>query len=78
MGKTKGKIAKNGHAVTRRSCLVLKPRGPVLSKRALQKFDALPKIQNHVQVILHKIKARGHTAVFGTGAQKYIIGRDGW
>ena len=51
---------------------VLKPRGPAL------KFDALPKIQNHVQVILHKVKSRGHTTVFDTGAHKYMIGRDGW
>ena len=71
-------MAKNKHAVTRRSRLFLKPQGPALSKIAVQKFDALPKIQNYVQVIVHNGKARGHTAVFDTGAQQSMIGRDGW
>ena len=71
-------MAKNGCAVTRRSRPVLKPQGPALSKIAVQKFDALPKIQKHVQVIVHNGKARGHTAVFDTGAQQYMIGRDRW
>ena len=78
MGKTKIKMAKNGHAVTQRSRPVLNPRGPDLSKIAVHKFYDLPKIQNHVQVIEHHSKARGHTAVFDTGPHQSMIGQDGW
>ena len=48
------------------------------SKRAVRKFDALPKIQKHGQGIIHNGKARGHTAVFDTGSQKSMIGQDVW
>ena len=44
----------------------------------MQIFDALPKSQKHVQEIAHNRKARGHNAVFDTGAQKLMIGWDGW
>ena len=71
-------MAKNGRAVTRSSRLVLKPQGPGLSKRAVHKFYALLKIQKYVQLIVHNGKARGHTAVYDTGALKYMIGRDGF
>ena len=71
-------MANNGRAVTQRSRPVLKPQGPALIKIAVHKFDALPKFQKHVQVIVHNGKSRGHTAVFDTGAQQSIIGRDGW
>ena len=70
--------AKSGHKVTRRGRLVMKPRGSVGNKRAVQNFDALPKIHKHAQVIVHKKIARGHTSVFDTGAQKSMIGRYGW
>ena len=66
MGKTKRKVVKNGCAVTQRSRPVLKPQGPALSKIAVQKFDALPKVQKHVQVVAQNRKVRGHTAVFDT------------
>ena len=71
-------MAKNGRALTQRSRPVLKPQGTALSKIAVHKFDAIPKIQNNVQVIVHNGKARGPTAVFDTGAQKSMIGRDRW
>ena len=56
----------------------MNPRGPDLSKIAVHKFYDLPKIQNHVQVIEHHSKARGHTAVFDTGPHQSMIGQDGW
>ena len=72
-------MTKNGRAFTLRSRPVLKPQGPARIKRAVRTFDALiSKIQKHVQVIFHNGKGRGHTAVFDTGAQQLIIGRDGW
>ena len=71
-------MAKSRRVVTRRSRLVLRPQGPTLSKKAVRTFDALPKSQKHVQGIVHNRKERGHTAVFDTGAQKSMIGQDGW
>ena len=71
-------MARSGRVVTQRIHPVLKPLGPVRSKRDVQKFDSLPKIQKHVQGIIHNGKYRGHTAVFDTGAQQLMIGRDGW
>ena len=78
MRKSKRKIAKSGHVVTRKSHPVLKPQVSARSKRAVHKFDALPKSQKHVQVIVHNGKARGHTDLFDTGAQQSMIGRYGW
>ena len=43
----------------------------------MRTFDAPPKIQKHVQGIVHNGKARSHTKVFDTGSQQLIIGRDG-
>ena len=41
-------------------------------------FDDLPKSNKHAQGILHDGIERGHNAVFDTGSQKLMIGRDGW
>ena len=71
-------MAKNERVVTQRSHSILKPQGTTCIKRSVQIFDALPKSQNHFQEIAHKRKARGHNAVFDTGAQQLMIGRDGW
>ena len=71
-------MAKNGLKFTRKGRPVLKTRGSVRSKRDVWTLDARPKIHKHAQVIVHDEVARGHTAVFDTGAQQFIIGRDGW
>ena len=78
MGKYKRKMAKSGRVVTLWSRPVLKPQGPVRSKRDVRTFDDLPNSHKHVQGIVHNSKSRGHTAVFDTGAQKSMIGQDGW
>ena len=78
MGKAKNKMAKNGRGITRRSLLDLKPRGSVRSKGAVRKPDAQPNKLRHVHGIFHNGKASGYTAVFDTGAQQSMIGRDGW
>ena len=78
MGKFKNKMAKSGCVVTRRGRPVLNTRGPVRSKRSVQTFGTLPKIQKHVQGIFHGGIVRGHTAVFDTGPQQLMIGRYGW
>ena len=77
MGKFKN-VAKSRRIVTRRGRPVLKPRGYVRSNRAVKTFDALPKIHKHTQGIAHNGIARGHTAVFDTGIQQLMIGRDIW
>ena len=76
MGKSKN-MAKIGHMVTRSWRLVLKPRGPVCSKRVVSTFDSLTKIHKHAQVIFHNGIARDHTSVSDTGPQKFMIGWDG-
>ena len=60
--------AKNGRKVTRNGCLVLKPQGPMGSKRAVRSFDASPKSDKHTQAIVHDRITRGHTTLFCTGA----------
>ena len=69
MGKFKN-VAKSRRIVTRRGRPVLKPQGPVHSKRSMRTFDALPEIHEHAQRIVHNGITRGHTAVFDTGHQK--------
>ena len=71
-------MSKSRRNVTRRGRPVLKPRGYVRSNRAVKTFDALPKIHKHTQGIAHNGIARGHTAVFDTGIQQLMIGRDIW
>ena len=48
------------------------------SKRDVRNFDACPKSHRNSQGIVHDGIARGHTTVFDTGDQQYMIGRDGW
>ena len=79
VGMVKSKnMAKNRRKVTRKRCPVLKPRGSVHNKRSVQTFYARPKMHKHTQVISHDKIARVNTTLFGTGAQKSIIGREGW
>ena len=77
MGESKN-MAKSRRVVTRRGRTVLNPRGLARSKRAVRNFDDLPKIHKHAQGIVHDRIVRGHTAVFDTGDQQSMIGRDGW
>ena len=78
MGKAKNKMAKNGRATTRKSRPVLKQQGSVRSKGAVRKPDARTNKLRNVHGILHNGKESGHTAVFDTGAQQYMIGREDW
>ena len=47
------------------------------SKGAARKLDAQPNKLRHVRGVVQG-KASGHTAVFDTGPQHYMIGRYGW
>ena len=71
-------MANSGGKVNHKGRPIMKPRGSVRSNRAVQTFDAHPKSHKHAQGIVHNGISRGHYAVFDTGAQQYIIGRDGW
>ena len=77
MGKSKN-MAKSGRKVTHKEFPFLKLRGSVHRKRVVRNLDARPKIHKHAQGIVHNGVTRGHTAVFDTGPQKLMIGRDGW
>ena len=77
MEKSKN-MANSERNFTRKGCPFIKPWGSVRIKRDVQNFGARTKCHKHTQGIFHDRIARGHTTVFGTGAQKYIIGRDGW
>ena len=63
--------------VSRRIRLDLKPLDPLCSKGDARKPNSRPNKLRHIQGIVQR-KARGHTAVFDTDAQQYMIGRDGW
>ena len=71
-------IDKRGRIVNCRRRPFLKPRRPMLSKRSVRTFDALPKSHKNAQGIVHNGIIRGHTTVFDTGHHKSMIGRYGW
>ena len=71
-------MANNGRKITHKGRPFLNPRGTMHSRRAVKNFDARPKSHRNAQGIVHDRIERGHTAVFDTGAQKSMIGRDGW
>ena len=76
MVKSKNMV-KDGRKVSQRSRPDLNPRDPLCSKGAARKPDARPNKLRHIQRNVQG-KAIGHTAVFDTGDQQSMIGRDGW
>ena len=77
MGKSNN-MAKNRRKVTHNGRPILKSRGFVHSKRDVRTFDACPKSHKHAQGIFYDGIARGHTLVFDTRDQQYMIVSDGW
>ena len=55
----------------------MKPQDPFRSKGAAKKTDARPNKLRHIHGIIQG-KARGQTAVFGTGSQQSMVVKDGW
>ena len=73
-------MVKGGRAITRKSRLGLKPRGPLGSKQMPGRpASTVPnKLKlRHVQEVFHG-GAGTHVAVLDTRAQQSMLGRDGW
>ena len=80
MARKSKNMVKGGWAINRKSCPGLKPQGPLGSKQMPGRPDStVPnKLKlSHVQEVVHG-GAGTHVAVFYTGAQQSMLGRDGW
>ena len=55
-----------------------KPRGVAHRKSAMRTLDVPHRSHKHVQGIVYNGAAKNHTAILGTGSQKYVIGMGGW